>query len=380
MENRYLLSEKQIVWVQDIYEKIKEKIDIECERMGEKIPYVPVNGRYPDMGETSLSWWTNGFWGGIMWQMYCATGEEKYKEKALMIEDKINPVLKGFVGVDHDAGFMWLPTAVANYRLTNSKKAKERGLHAANLLSGRYNPVGKFIRAWNQEGQEGVFIIDCLMNTPLLYWASKETKDPRFAQIAKNHTDTALSYIVREDGSCNHIVQLNPTTGEFVDSPAGQGYEKGSSWSRGQAWAIYGFSLNYRYTNDNTYLDVAKKIAHYFIANVAIHNYLPLLDFRAPKEPVYYDSTAGACAACGLLELSKHVGKYEKQLYIQSAISILQSMEKSFCNWNIEEDGILGYGSARYNRADDREVPIIYGDYFFIEAILELLGKGFLIW
>lgn len=375
------MEEKDKLWAEAVWEKIQEKMSAQCDRMGDKIPYIPVNGVYNDMADekNGIDWWTNGFWGGMLWQLYHATGEEKYKISAQRLEKRLEPTIESFERLDHDLGFLWLHTAVANYRLTKNDKARINGIHAATILAGRYNPNGEFIRAWNG-GRTGWVIIDCLMNLPLLYWASEELQDPRFKAIAIKHTDTAKRTILREDGSCNHIVVFDPETGEYLDNPAGQGYASGSSWSRGQSWAIYGFALGYRYTKNEEYLNAAKQSAHYFIANLAVNDFLPIIDFRAPQEPLYYDSTAGACAACGLMELAEHVSEYEKPLYQKAAIKILRAIEEKFCNWNIEEDAILGYGSARYDRAIDREVPIIYGDYFLIEAVLRILGKDFLIW
>ena len=223
-------------------------------------------------------------------------------------------------------------------------------------------------------------IIDCLMNLPLLYWASEQEGDPRFSMIAKQHTKTALKYLLRPDGSCNHIVELDAYTGEFIDNPGGQGYEKGSSWSRGQAWAVYGMALAYRYTREEEYLDAAKRAAHYFISNAALTGYVSLIDFRAPAEPVYYDTTATACAACGLLELSEYVNVYEKELYVQSAFRMLEGMAERFTDFDTAEDGILLYGSAKYHRENDREVPIIYGDYFLLELLLRFLDCDFMLW
>jgi unsaturated chondroitin disaccharide hydrolase len=218
------------------------------------------------------------------------------------------------------------------------------------------------------------------MNLPLLYWASEELKDSRFRTVAENHTRTAAKYLVRNDGTCNHIVVLDANTGEYLDNPGGQGYESGSSWSRGQSWGIYGMALAYRYTHNTEYLDIAKQIAHYFIANVALTNYVSVIDFRAPKEPVYYDTTATACTICGLLELSEHVAEFEKVLYIEAAIKMLEGLDKDFINKNLDIDGILTHGSGRYHREHDREVPIIYGDYFLVEAVLRLLDKDFKLW
>ncbi len=121
--------------------------------------------------------------------------------------------------------------------------------------------------------------------------------------------------------------------------------------------------LGYKYTGKIEYLEASKRVAHYFLANAAITDYVPLLDFRAPKEPVYYDTTAGAIAACGLLALAEVVDIFEKRLYAEGALKILKAIEKKHCNWNPEEDSIVDFGSAKYHREEDREVPIIYGDY-----------------
>ena len=195
-------------WVNEIYEKMEQKLYAECARMGEKIPYWTVGGVYEeDYAKKDIYWWTNGFWSGILWQLYHATKNELYLETARKNEDLLDQALHGFIGLHHDTGFMWLHSAVADYRLTGSEEAKVRGLNAASVLAGRYNPNGKFIRAWNpecvEEGEDctGWIIVDSMMNIPLLYWAGQITGDPRFQQIAVNHADTVASYLVREDGS-----------------------------------------------------------------------------------------------------------------------------------------------------------------------------------
>lgn len=376
---RYAVSEAAVQWASQVWEKLQKKLKAECLRIGSAIPYIPANGAYSDMAEQSLVWWTNGFWSGILWQMYHATKEEVYKETAEKIEIRLDQGLADYEGLDHDVGFLWLHTAVADYRLTGNKQSRTRGLHAAGILAGRFQPSGGYIRAWNK-GQDGIAIVDCLMNLPLLYWAALEREDAGLKQIALRHADMALQYIIRPDGSCNHLVAFDPETGEYLDNPGGQGYESGSSWTRGQSWAIYGMALSYRYTGKQEYLDGAKRTAHYFIANAALSNYEVVIDFRAPEEPVYYDTTAAVCAACGLLELSAFVGEYEKPLYIKAAVRLLKKIDEKFCQWDPELDSIVSHGSARYHRESDREVPIIYGDYFFLEGILRLLDKDFLIW
>ena len=377
---KYNLDENNQKWLDKIYEKIMAKMSAQCDRIGDKIPYIAEGGVYrEDKAQTDIVWWTNGFWPGMLWQMYHATGEEKYKVAANGVEDKLDQAFDKYTELHHDVGFMWLHSAVANYRITGNERSLARGLHAAHLLAGRYNPRGKFIRSWNRD-RAGWVIVDSMMNVPLLYWAEDVIDDPRFKYIAMDHVDTVMNNTVRQDGSCNHIIVLDPTNGELLETPGGQGYASGSSWSRGQAWAIYGFALSYLHTDKKEYLDTAKKVAHYFISQIDLTDGVALLDFRAPKEPVYWDSTAGVCAACGLLEIANHVPALEKDFYINAAIKILKATDKKFCNWDINYDSIVQMGSGSYFTEHDKHVPIIYGDYFFIEAVLRLLDKDILIW
>ena len=374
-----MINNERKQWTNEIFEKLDHKLSIQAARLGDLIPYVTTEGKYQDMGEKDIVWWTNGFWAGMMWQMYHATKKEIYKKTAESNEERLDAAFDKYTGLHHDVGFMWLHTAVANYRLTGNERSKARGLHAAHLLAGRYNPRGKFIRSWNRD-RSGWVIIDSMLNIPLLYWAKETLDDPRFEFVAVDHADTVMNKIVRQDGSVNHIGVFDPYTGELLETPTGQGYESGSSWSRGQAWAIYGFALSYVHTGKKEYLETAKKVSNYFIANVEKTGYIPLVDFRAPENPVMWDTSAGVCAACGFLEIAKHVGTYEKQLYIDAAINILKATEEKYANWNVDEDSIIDFATGSYHDEVNTEVPIIYADYYFVEAILRLQESDFLIW
>lgn len=396
MEEKAVGSSNQ-KWLDQVYEKLLVKMKAECERIGTNIPYTTgKDGKYFDVATTpgmGMKYWTNGFWPGMLWQMYEATGDEAYRETAVGVEDRLNEALVDFEGLYHDVGFMYLLSAVANFRKTGNQEARRRGLVAASALAARYNLDGKFIRAWNNDMSRmvelmgggdlrGWMIIDCMMNIPLLYWASQETNDPRFKKIAISHAKTAQQYVVRPDGSNNHIVAFDPDTGEYLTNPGGQGYGRGSSWSRGQSWAVYGFALSYRHTGDESFLDTAKRCAHYCIANMAVTDWLPLVDYRAPAEPVKYDSTAGLITACGLLEISEHVSEHEKRLYIDAALHILRACVEKFANWDPEQDSIMTGGTYFYHdpTGENTEVPIIYADYYLIEAILRLRGEALFMW
>jgi unsaturated chondroitin disaccharide hydrolase len=363
-------------WADLVWEKIIVKMSAQCDRLGSSVPYAAINGRYTDKMTDNIFWWTNGFWPGMLWIMYHAAKEDKYLKAARAIEERLDAALAGFEGLHHDVGFMWTLASVLDWRLTGDNIARIRALHAANILAGRYNPRGRFIRAWNRDCT-GWIIIDCMMNLSLLYWAGEQLQDPRFAFIAADHADTALKYLVREDGSCNHIAVLDPHTGALIETPAGQGYASGSSWARGQAWALYGFAISHRHTGEARYREAAQRIAGYFCGEVARHGYVPPVDFSAPDEPRKIDTSAGAIAACGLLELAATAAEEEAARYTHEALSILKAAEAAHCDWDPSTDGIVRMGTAQYHgKAEECHVPLIYGDYFFLEAVHRLRGLG----
>ncbi|NLB80752.1 MAG: glycosyl hydrolase family 88 [Clostridiaceae bacterium] len=364
-------------WVDQTWQKIEKKLSITSKRTDNNLlVYTTENNRF--VNKRGIFWWTNGFWPGILWLMYSQTKDESYKKIANNLEVILDEALSNLEHLHHDVGFMWLLSSVANYKLTGNPQSKKRALTAANILAARFNIAGNFIRAWNED-RFGWAIIDCMMNIPLLYWATEQTQDPRFKHIAQGHANRTLETFIRPDGSVNHINVFGPETGEFVESLGGQGYGLGSSWTRGQAWAIYGFILSYIYTKEQKYLDAAKSVSHYFIAALASKDdFVPDCDFRAPKEPIYKDTTAGVIAACGMIEISKNVPEFEKDLYLNSAMKILKQTEQRYADWSEQEDSIVQAGTESYNNGHN--IPIIYGDYFFIEAISKLRGNDILFW
>ncbi len=381
-----IISNKENLWIDEIWQKLDNKLQVVAERSCGKIPFQSENGMHIDMQDGvipfwTINWWTNGFWPGLMWLMYAGTQKEVYKETAKVGEELLESGLMRPERLSHDVGFVWKLASYPSFVMTHDHKSWQRLRLAANHLMGRFNPVGEYIRAWDwgnsKSEKAGVTIVDTMMNLPLLFWASEDAEDPRFQFVAMKHADKTMENHVREDGSVKHIVVYDPYTGEVLDEQAGQGYAVGSSWSRGQAWAIYGFVIAYLYTKKQKYLDTAKKVADYFISNVE-NDWLPRCDFRSPKEPVYYDSSAGACAACGLIELSKLVSYEEQGLYMNAALQLLKALEHHFVDWSVDTDFILSNATGSY--AKDHNVNLIYADYFFTEALYKLKGFELLFW
>jgi len=371
-------------WINETWEKIEKKLSRVAVSAREKLPYTTVEGVYDNKYEKEARAWTNGFWPGMMWLMYDATKNPEYRKTAERAEELLDKALYEEVEkLDHDVGFMWHLSSGANYRLTGNKKSFIRNFCAANLLAGRYNIKGGYIRAWNfkwagREDTTGWAIIDCMMNLPLLYWASQETGDPRFKNIAMNHADKTLKYHVREDGSVNHIVQYDPETGEFIQSHTGQGFEPTSSWSRGQSWALYGYTLSYIHTKEERYLNTAKKVANYFIAAVC-DDWLPKCDFRSPKDPVIYDASAGLIAANGLIELSRVVPEHEKDMYYKAALNLIEAITNHFADWSDDTDAIITNATEAYHFGQ-KHIPLIYADFYFVEAMNKLKGFNTFLW
>lgn len=376
--SKIILENKE--WVESTFKKIDNKLSKVAIRSRNKLPFtVSKEGVHNDFTNRDITWWTNGFFGGMMWLMYNETHNPEYMATAKVSECKLQGAFKAFDGLHHDVGFMYHLTSGASYRLTGDKVSRAINLIAANMLAGRYNLKGEFIRAWNIPDSEGWTIIDGMMNIPLLYWASRELNDERFKHIAVKQAEMCARDHVREDGTVNHIVMHDVNeAGKVLGTRGGQGFGEGSCWSRGQSWAVYGFILSYIHTKDEKYLQTAKRVADLFIEETEKTDWLPRADFRQPPEPVVYDATAGAISACGLIEIAKYVPENEQEKYLSAAVNILKAMEKDWCDWDDQTDGILMMGSGSYHY--ERHMNIIYGDFYFTEAILKLKGSDFLIW
>ena len=322
------------------------------------------------------SWWTGGFWPGLMWQLWAASKDDLFLREALRTEALLTAEFRAFERLNHDVGFMYLLSCGAHWKLTGDARARTDTLHAASLLMGRFNPKG-FIRAWNEPDRAGYAIIDCMMNLSLLYWATDVTGDPRFAHVARIHADTVLRQFLRPDGSVSHIVEFDPGTGARVREIAGQGYGLGTAWSRGQAWGLYGFALSWANGGDPRDLEAAERIAAFFIDHIRPDG-LTDCDFLQPKQPERIDNIAGACAASGLLELAKRTGRAE---YHAAAERLLDGLLVACCDWSPDTCGILTRCTASYH--DDAagvHTNIVYGDYFLVEALAKLNGTDPMLW
>ena len=367
--------EAQRLWAQEMLNKLQVKMPYGVKKAQEidGVPYTAAEGAW--VAKPSICWWTNGFWPASMMQMFALTGEKLYLDEARRTEEMLDGAFRDYYGLHHDVGFMWRISSGFDWQLTGDEKNLKRTLLAASMLASRFNPNG-FIRAWNGEEKTGWAIIDCMMNLSVLYFAAEYLHDPRFSLIAQKHADTVQRVFIRKDGTSEHIVCFDPVTGEVLEKRGGQGWKDGSVWSRGQAWAIYGFAISHRHTGRADYLKTACRVADAFIELVQ-DDWLPACDLVAPKEPVIKDDCAGAIAACGMLEIAEMLGEGGEK-YREAAFRLLTEMEKHHADWTENSPAIFTHCTEAYSKG--HHMPMTYGDYYFIEAVARLLGGYKLYW
>ena len=352
-------------------DKIVNKEYENVKQIGAEFPYNDVDGTYKI---AHLSWWTNGFYPGILWICYMSSKEEIFKNIAVEIEEKFDNLIEEYVNLDHDVGFMWLLSSGIHNKLDANDRSRQRLLHMANTLAGRFNIKGNFIQAWN--GTENLAIIDCMMNLQLLFWAAKETKQTKYCHIANAYCETVLKYFIDDDGAVRHICEFDAKTGKFIGALGGQGFAPDSSWSRGAGWAIYGMAMAYEQTNEKRYLDAACKVAKFFVPQLG-DDYVPAWDFRADNAYIK-DASAGAIAANGFLEIYKF---NKDEWYKKQAEKLINGIIEQCSCFDNSRQAIVTKCTANLPGNDDIEVGLIYGDYYFVEAVYKLANENYeLLW
>lgn len=347
------------------------------------------NNFYPSVKNVD---WTTGFCTGEYWLAYERTGNTDFKLEALRQADSFLDRIERKIDVDHhDLGFLYSLSCVAGYKITGSEAAKKAAVLAADQLLTRFQEKGQFIQAWGPMGVEENYrlIIDCLLNVPLLYWASDVTGDEKYRKIALAHTRTSMANLIRPDSSTYHTFFFDPKTGDPVRGCTYQGYRDGSAWARGQAWGIYGMALGYGYTKDPACIDLFSRVTEFYIKRLP-EDLIPYwdLEFMEGDEP--RDSSAAAIAACGMLEMAKYLPEEEAQRYHELAEKIAESLAKDYSVRNVSEsNGLLLHGvyakATPYNpipESAQRGVDecVIWGDYFYMELLTRLSKDWELYW
>ena len=316
--------------------------------------------------------WTSGFFPGMLWMMYEYTGDKSWVNPAHHYSMNIEQ--EQYNGVTHDMGFKLYSSLGNGYRLTHNPRYKEILLQGATTLITRFNPVVGSLRSWDHNTNKWDFpvIIDNMMNLELLFWATRETRDSSFYYVALQHAETTMKNHYREDHSSFHVIGYDPITGEVVKRNTHQGYSHESAWTRGQAWGLYGFTMTYRETGEQRFLDQAQDIARYMMEHPNLPaDKVPFWDFDAPGQPnIPRDVSAAAIMASGLYELSTYCPD-EKDEYLEVADQILKSLSLDY-TFSGEQyyPFLLEHSTGSFPHDSEVDVPIIYADYYYLEALL----------
>lgn len=334
-----------------------------------KTPQSFAGGMYKDR---ATDWWCSGFFAGTMWYLYQYSNDPKWKDAAALWSMAVQK--EQYNTTTHDLGFMIYCPFGNGYRLTQNPAYKQILLNAAQSLATRFNPGVGAIKSWeNFHGYQYPVIIDNMMNLELLFWAAKTSGNNYYQTICSTHAANTIKNHYRANYSSYHVVCYD-STGNVLAKKTAQGAHDTSAWARGQAWGLYGFTMMYRETHDEKYLEQAAGIADFFIQHPNLPaDKIPYWDFNAPGIPnEERDASAAAIACSALLELCTYANKEKSKIYFDAAEKMLQSLSSPVYRNSLGENGgfllkhCVGHKPAR----SEVDVPLIYADYYYVEALL----------
>ncbi len=318
--------------------------------------------------------WCAGFWPGILWYAYESSGDENIRKEAERFTESLE-FLSHTPAFDHDLGFLVFCSYGNGYRLTKNPKYKQVIMNTADTLATLFNPRVGTILSWprNVEMLGGHnTIMDNMMNLEMLFWAAKNGNNPRLADIAIAHADKTMECHFREDYTSYHVAVYDTLTGQLIRGCTHQGYADHTMWARGQAWAIYGYTMVYRETQDPKYLDFVQHVADVYLASLP-EDGVPYWDFHAPDIPdAPRDASAAAIVASALLELSTYVEGEKAEHYLSAAKRMLSSLSSDQYRSGAAKPSFLLHSTGHHPNGSEIDASIIYADYYYIEALLRL--------
>lgn len=369
-----------------IPDKLIKKIENNIAKIGEDLREFPgcLDGDYLANRDKCIKIghifnWTQSFFTGMALWVYLDNKNETFLKWAEQFKKEYaDKVFETPMETMHDIGFLYSPYAVMLYNITGDEEYKKIALKAADLLAMRYELKGGYIRAWGRMDyktpdyvdselakdhffteSKGLAIVDCMMNLPLLFWASEVSGQPFYKRIAMMHADTTMKYFIREDYSVKHAYRFSEETGEAIGEANYCGVSNGSHWARGTAWAIYGFAVAYNYTKKEAYLDSAMAMLDKFM--VECHGQMPIWDFRLPEdEEKAIDTSAAAVVLCGIIEIERHKITQRLQKYKK----LLRENIEQYIDFDENVMGILKEQNGRHHYTP-------YGDYYLIESYMK---------
>lgn len=319
-----------------------------------------------------IQWWCSGFYPGSLWYIYEQTGNEKIREEAERTLALLEPN-QTYTG-NHDLGFMMYCSFGNAYRITQKRKYKDIIFKSAESLATRYKPAIRAIQSWDKNQYFNCpVIIDNMMNLEMLNWVTENGGNEKYKEISIIHSNTTIQNHYRPDFSSWHVIDYDPQSGKVVRKATWQGAADCSPWARGQSWGLYGFVMMYRFTRDKKYLQFATNIADYLIHHPNLPaDKIPYWDFNAPLIPfAKRDASAASIMASALLELGQFTSGDTKAEYIATAAQILQSLSSDTYRSKPGENGgfLLKHSTGAYPLNSEIDVPLIYADYYFLEAL-----------
>ncbi|MDF2927347.1 MAG: glycosyl hydrolase family 88 [Paenibacillaceae bacterium] len=369
------------MWKQAIDEALRiTKANIR--RFGNQFPDVSLDSSNKYVLLSNSKGWTEGFWSGILWLSYEYSQDRVFRDAAVETVDSFRERLEKKESIDtHDLGFLYSLSSKAQWIIEKDENAKQLTLEAAGALLLRWREKMNILQAWGQKDDPvngGRIIIDCMMNLPLLHWAYQQTGELAFHEAAVGHTEKSRRFLVRGDDSSYHTFWFDPLTGDSVRGGTHQGEQDGSTWTRGQAWGIYGFALAYHYLRQPRYLETAKRLALYFAERIPEDGAV-YWDFEVPQGPdTKRDSSASAIAAAGMLEICSFLRKddpaYDK--LAQASHLIMAGLVRYHSTIGEEHaEGLIKHGSYVVKKGIATDDYTIWGDYFYLESLMRL-DKG----
>jgi hypothetical protein len=359
--------ERELSKAQQQYHTLKDKLD------GQN-SFPKTYSAETDKLETSTSrWWCSGFYPGSLLYLYEETKDTILYKEALRMLDILEKEQNNTS--THDLGFMMYCSFGNAYRLHPSESYEKILVQSAKSLCTRFDPKVGCIRSWNSAPEDFLVIIDNMMNLELLFWATEVTGDSTYCKIASTHADNTIKNHFRADGSSYHVVNYNPQTGEVKQKKTAQGFADESAWARGQSWGLYGYTLAYRFTKNEKYLQQAIAIADFILNNPNLPtDKIPYWDFNDPDIPAAKrDASAGAIACSALLELYKYVDKEKSVKYYDAALTMLQALSRDYQAKAGTNGGfILEHSVGHLKQNSEVDVPLSYADYYYIEALKRL--------
>ncbi len=367
---------------------LKEAFDYTIEKTRETIKHFTYSfpsiwapdGKYISIPNNT---WTTGFWPGMVWIAYAMTGDKEFldagKIQSILFKERLET---NFYLEHHDLGFLYSLSEAADYILTGDDTARETAIEAAYKLTGRYRKIPGILQRDGDMNDlthhnTGVFIVDCMNNVPLLFWASKQNGDKFLYEVAYNHMTNSVNSAIMENGRVEHSCVADIVTGNIVpDSSRSQG--KGgddAAWARGQAWAIAGLPITYSYTGEKKFLDAAKKVTFFFLNRMPT-DLVADWDLYYTDDETQRDTSASSIAASGMLEIASYLDKDDpdREMIENAAYRILESLTKNYLTRGEPENmGLLNAGVYCYG-SKGTDTPNVWGDYYYMEALYRIFG------